>query len=327
MYRIGQGFDFHRFSTQGDHLILGGVKIPFAGSLMAHSDGDILLHALMDALLGALGLPDIGHFFPDTDSLFKDISSVKLLNDVLAKLDQANYTLCNADITIISEIPKMGPHREVILENLSRLLKTEPNRLSLKATTVEKMGAIGAKEGMACSAVVLLRQKEPSPAPLKSTSKTNANITRKSDSVLVFTDGACSGNPGPGGWGALIQSPKGEQELSGGELSTTNNRMELEAVIQALRFLIQEGIDQAELYTDSQYVKNGITQWVHNWKTNQWKTAAKKPVLNQDLWQTLDELNQKLQISFHWLKGHAGHPENERCDALARAEIIKLHNS
>ncbi|PKL15432.1 MAG: ribonuclease HI [Spirochaetae bacterium HGW-Spirochaetae-6] len=177
---------------------------------------------------------------------------------------------------------------------------------------------------MACSAVVLLRKK--SPAPTQAAVKSNSTA-RKPDGVLVFTDGACSGNPGPGGWGALIQSPQGEIELSGGAFATTNNRMELEAVIQALRFLQSEGIEQAELYTDSQYVKNGITQWVHNWKINQWKTAAKKPVLNQDLWQTLDELNQKLKISFHWLKGHAGHPENERCDALARSEIIKLQEN
>ena len=274
MYRIGQGFDFHRFSPQGDHLVLGGEKIPFDGSLIAHSDGDILLHALMDALLGALGLPDIGHFFPDTDSLFKDISSAKLLSIVLSKLHEANYTLSNADITIISEIPKIGPYRDAILKNLSLLLDTELSRLSLKATTVEKMGAIGAKEGMACSAVVLLRKK--SPAPTQAAVKSNSTA-RKPDGVLVFTDGACSGNPGPGGWGALIQSPQGEIELSGGAFATTNNRMELEAVIQALRFLQSEGIEQAELYTDSQYVKNGITQWVHNWKSISGKPPPKNP--------------------------------------------------
>lgn len=134
--------------------------------------------------------------------------------------------------------------------------------------------------------------------------------------VDVFTDGACSGNPGPGGWGVLLRWNGIEKELKGGEPETTNNRMELMAAIQALSALKRPML--VRLHTDSQYVKNGITGWIHGWKRNGWKTAAKDPVKNEDLWRRLDELVQKHQVEFHWVKGHAGHPENERADQLAR---------
>ncbi|WP_114395072.1 ribonuclease HI [Oleisolibacter albus] len=134
--------------------------------------------------------------------------------------------------------------------------------------------------------------------------------------VDVFTDGACSGNPGPGGWGAILRWNGIEKELKGGEPETTNNRMELMAAIQALSALKRPML--VRLHTDSQYVKNGITGWIHGWKRNGWKTAAKDPVKNEDLWRRLDDLVQKHQVEFHWVKGHAGHPENERADQLAR---------
>jgi len=133
--------------------------------------------------------------------------------------------------------------------------------------------------------------------------------------LQIYTDGACSGNPGPGGWGVLMLSGGEEKELYGGEMETTNNRMELMAAIQAL-----EGLSKArdvDLYTDSKYVGDGITKWLPNWKKNGWKTAAKKPVKNADLWQRLEEATQRHDVNWHWVKGHAGHPENERADALA----------
>lgn len=138
----------------------------------------------------------------------------------------------------------------------------------------------------------------------------------------AYTDGACSGNPGPGGWGALLQAKEGdtvlkERELKGGEPVTTNNRMELLAAIHALETL---GRGTAiTVVTDSQYVKNGVTGWIHGWKRNGWKTAAKKPVKNAELWQRLDAAAQRHDVTWQWVKGHAGHPENERADALARA--------
>ena len=138
-------------------------------------------------------------------------------------------------------------------------------------------------------------------------------------SVEIFTDGACSGNPGPGGWGALLRHGKTERELYGGEHETTNNRMELMAAIEALNAL--KGPCRVNLSTDSKYVKDGITQWIHNWKARGWKTAAKKPVKNQDLWMALDEAISHHEITWEWVKGHAGHPENERADELARAGI------
>ena len=141
--------------------------------------------------------------------------------------------------------------------------------------------------------------------------------------VDIFTDGACSGNPGPGGWGALLRCKNVEKELSGGEKETTNNRMELTAVINALSALKTEC--DVSLYTDSKYVMNGINEWMPNWKKNGWKTSNKKSaVKNVDLWQQLDELCSRHQIRWIWVKGHAGHPENERVDELARNAIKNL---
>ena len=134
--------------------------------------------------------------------------------------------------------------------------------------------------------------------------------------VRIFTDGACRGNPGPGGWGALLQWKEAERELTGGEPMTTNNRMELMAAIAALESL-KRGV-AAEIYTDSRYVKNGITQWIGNWKRRGWVNADRKPVKNQDLWRRLDDALKPHAVTWHWVKGHAGHPENERADGLAR---------
>ena len=134
--------------------------------------------------------------------------------------------------------------------------------------------------------------------------------------IDIFTDGAYSGNPGPGGWGVLIIDGENRIELFGGERDTTNNRMELIAAIRALEETNAE--TPVRLYTDSQYVKNGINQWINGWKRNGWKTASKKPVKNQDLWEALDAQTQNRKIEWHWVKGHAGHPGNEHADALAR---------
>jgi ribonuclease HI len=134
--------------------------------------------------------------------------------------------------------------------------------------------------------------------------------------VIIHTDGACSGNPGPGGWGAILEYRGVEKELYGGEPETTNNRMELTAAIEALSALKRPST--VELHTDSKYLRDGITQWIHNWKRNGWKTSAKKPVKNADLWRRLDELLASHEIEWHWVKGHAGHDLNERADELAR---------
>ncbi|WP_435408749.1 ribonuclease HI [Pleionea litopenaei] len=140
----------------------------------------------------------------------------------------------------------------------------------------------------------------------------------------MFTDGACKGNPGPGGWGVLLRSGKHEKELYGGESETTNNRMELTAAIEGLKALKRPC--QVELTTDSQYVRKGITEWMDNWKARGWKTAAKKPVKNADLWSELDELVQRHQVNWHWVKGHSGHRENEIADELANKGVIELSN-
>ncbi|MGB1540520.1 MAG: ribonuclease HI [Rickettsiales bacterium] len=142
--------------------------------------------------------------------------------------------------------------------------------------------------------------------------------------VTIYTDGACSGNPGPGGWGALLRYGEAEKELSGGELETTNNRMELMAAIRALQAL--KHACAVELYTDSTYVKDGITQWIFNWKKNNWRTANKKPVKNADLWQELDEAVSRHKVNWHWVKGHAGDADNERVDELARNAVIREQN-
>ncbi|MCB9964226.1 MAG: ribonuclease HI [Rhodospirillales bacterium] len=139
--------------------------------------------------------------------------------------------------------------------------------------------------------------------------------------IQIYTDGACSGNPGPGGWGAILRAGRHEKELSGGAEATTNNRMELTAAIEALRALKKPS--DVDLFTDSSYVQKGVTEWLRGWKARGWKTADKKPVKNQDLWEALDAVLQKHAVAFHWVKGHAGHPENERADQLAVAAIPK----
>ncbi len=136
-----------------------------------------------------------------------------------------------------------------------------------------------------------------------------------SESIRIWTDGACLGNPGPGGWGALLRWNGHEKELSGGEADTTNNRMELMAAIQALEALKRPSV--VDLTTDSQYVRKGMLEWMANWKRNGWKTSAKKPVKNAELWKRLDTAVARHQVRWHWVKGHSGHPENERADELA----------
>lgn len=143
--------------------------------------------------------------------------------------------------------------------------------------------------------------------------------------VEIYTDGACSGNPGPGGWGALLRIGGAETELCGGDPATTNNRMELLAVIEALQSLPERV--EARVYTDSQYVQKGISEWIHNWKRRGWKTASKEPVKNEDLWRRLDALAADHRLEWHWVRGHAGHPENERADALARAGLEQSRRS
>lgn len=141
-------------------------------------------------------------------------------------------------------------------------------------------------------------------------------MTNDENTVVIFTDGACSGNPGPGGWGALLHYRNTEKELSGGEAESTNNRMELMAAIMALESLTRP--IKVCLYTDSTYVRDGITKWIHGWRKNGWRTAAKKAVKNVDLWQRLDLAAERHTIDWRWIKGHAGHPGNERADELAR---------
>ena len=140
--------------------------------------------------------------------------------------------------------------------------------------------------------------------------------------VTIYTDGACSGNPGPGGWGAILQFGDTTKELNGGEAHTTNNRMELMAAIAALEALKRPCA--VDLHTDSQYLRNGIMTWIHGWKKNGWRTSDNKPVKNVDLWKRLDEALAHHKIQWHWVKGHAGHPMNERADELARAGIVAV---
>lgn len=142
-------------------------------------------------------------------------------------------------------------------------------------------------------------------------------MSESDDAVEMFTDGACLGNPGPGGWGVLLRWRERERELSGGEAVTTNNRMELTAAIEGLEALKRGA--RVRLHTDSTYVRDGITRWIHAWKRNGWRTAARKPVKNEDLWRRLDAAVAGHDIEWHWVRGHSGHPENERADALAGA--------
>lgn len=143
--------------------------------------------------------------------------------------------------------------------------------------------------------------------------------------VVIHTDGACSGNPGPGGWAAMLEFGKHKRELSGGVPATTNNRMELQAAIEALNALKEPCA--VEIHTDSEYLKNGVQSWMINWKRNGWMTKARKPVKNVDLWQQLDQAITRHQIKWHWVKGHAGQEGNERCDELATEAVAKIRAS
>ena len=145
------------------------------------------------------------------------------------------------------------------------------------------------------------------------------------EAIDIYTDGACSGNPGPGGWGAVLKSGRHEKEIWGGEPQTTNNRMEILAVIRALEQLKRKGMT-VKVHTDSQYVQKGISEWIHGWKARGWLTSGKKPVKNADLWHVLDEIAAYHTVEWHWVKGHAGHPGNERADALARRGVEAARN-
>lgn len=140
--------------------------------------------------------------------------------------------------------------------------------------------------------------------------------------VVIHTDGACKGNPGPGGWGAVVKYGKHQKEICGGEPETTNNRMELQAAIEGLKLLNRRC--EVHLYTDSSYVKNGIQQWLAGWKKKGWKTSARQPVKNRDLWQALDEQTQRHDVTWHWVKGHSGDPGNERADELANEGVLMV---
>ena len=157
--RIGQGYDVHAFGA-GNSLTIGGVTIPFTRSLIAHSDGDVLIHALMDAMLGALALGDIGHHFPDTDEKYKGYSSRKLLQHINRLIREKGFKIGNADITLVAEAPKMAPYLQPMIDNLAQDLECSISQLNVKATTTEKLGFTGRGEGIACYAVVLLKAKE-----------------------------------------------------------------------------------------------------------------------------------------------------------------------
>jgi ribonuclease HI len=154
----------------------------------------------------------------------------------------------------------------------------------------------------------------------------NSSIVPSDETIIdIFTDGACSGNPGPGGWGAILRQGEHVRELCGGEPGTTNNRMEMLAVIEALQSLKRSV--KARVYTDSQYVQKGISEWIHSWKRRGWKTADKQPVKNEDLWRRLDALAAEHSLEWHWVRGHNGHVENERADALARQGLEHARNN
>ncbi len=189
----------------------------------------------------------------------------------------------------------------LLKDDMKRLLFTV--RSLLGASDVRKTAEEGAEP-----------EKEKAPEPA-----TPGHSIKRAVKAEVFTDGACQGNPGPGGWGAIVRIGRRTKEISGAEARTTNNRMEMTAIIEALKELPPGS--HVVLTTDSQYVQKGITQWIKNWKRNGWKNAAKEPVKNADLWKILDELNRKHVIEWRWVRGHAGHRENERCDELARKAI------
>ena len=211
-------------------------------------------------------------------------------------------------------IKGFGPHNDWLLAALQRLAGINPNPFAntTAARLAPSPGCEGGREAGPDGSRRTQNEsppQEPQPGGLKH--------------VTIHTDGACRGNPGPGGWAAVLRHRAHLKELAGGDPATTNNRMELTAAIEALGALkMQSAVD---LFTDSAYLRNGVTQWLARWKVNGWRTIDRKPVKNEDLWRRLDALCGRHRVRWHWLKGHAGHSENERCDRLARAEISKLN--
>ena len=200
-------------------------------------------------------------------------------------------------------------------ENISLI---EARRLMLTLRT-----AMGENEHASSADASVHHRKSPRGTSLPERQSEVPDTHQATDVVEIFTDGACKGNPGPGGWGAILRSKGRETEISGNNRDTTNNRMEMTAVIEALKKLRKPS--KVVIHTDSQYVKNGLTSWLPRWKRNGWITSTKKPVKNAELWRSMEALCNKHSVRWVWVRGHSGHPENERCDELATSAILKLY--
>ncbi|HOJ50803.1 MAG TPA: 2-C-methyl-D-erythritol 2,4-cyclodiphosphate synthase [Spirochaetota bacterium] len=323
MYRIGQGFDFHKFGD-GNFIVLGGIKIDFNRGVIAYSDGDVIIHSIIDSLLGAIGFNDIGLLFPDTDKSLKGIDSTIMLKKVMEIVYKKGFNIVNVDITFLAENPRIKDFRDKIINKLASLLRIEKSRIGLKATTTEKMGAIGREEGIAASSVVLLKEESVNNEQCK---KTLFEEIGNKDNVLIYTDGSCIGNPGPGGWSFIIVKDNKEIfSLSDGEKTTTNNKMEIKAVLEALKYLKDTDYKTVTIFTDSQYVSNALNSWLIEWNKNGWKTTGKKDVANKELWvqvyNLLNEMRDRV-INFKWIKSHNGDIFNEKCDSMAREVAVK----
>jgi len=278
--RVGHGFDVHRL-TAGRKLILGGVEIPFDRGLLGHSDADVLTHAVMDAILGALGADDIGTHFPDTDAEYKNISSLVLLERVVGMMHKANYRIGNIDALLHADKPKVKEYIPAMRETLARVLECDERNVNVKATTWEGLGFAGTGEGMAASAVCILYPDpvagfkktakrdvaslfpdEPSPDPkAKQAQRTKlSKRVRKKEAFEAYIDGASRGNPGPSAIGVIVRDPEGIilAEISEAIGEATNNVAEYQALIRALEECRLLKAQQVIVYTDSELLERQI---------------------------------------------------------------------
>ena len=332
MFRIGHGFDVHPFK-KGRKLILGGIEFDFELGLEGHSDADVILHAVMDAILGALGEGDIGNHFPNTDPKYKNISSRKLLRIVSSMLAESEYCIGNIDITVHAEKPKLASKTQEMRMNLAEDLNCWFERINIKATTWEGLGYVGRCEGIAADAVVLLsRSKEDKEKNIEETAsgemKKTKKMEKKSESqclfdieepiekrvktkglIVIYSDGASKGNPGPAGAGAVIENGEGEliAEISMFLGPMTNNQAEYQALILALNEVAAMRPEKLIIRSDSELMIRQLS--------GEYKVKDEKLILLFNI------VKQQLKMLSSWDVEHISRGENSRADTLANQAI------
>lgn len=319
MFRIGHGFDVHPL-TKDRKLILGGVQIDHESGLAGHSDADVVIHALMDSILGAMGKGDIGMHFPDTDPKYKDISSIDLLKQVHLLMKKNEFVLVNADLTVHAEVPKIAPFVDKMRANIASTIDCDIAKINIKATTWEKLGFVGREEGIAADAVVLISKSKSNPHS-ETKEKTKKPLVLFDDDtpierriktkgeIIVYTDGASRGNPGPSAAGAVIEDADGKslQEISMFLGEMTNNQAEYQALILALKDVVSMRPEHVTIRMDSELIVKQI--------------KGEYKIKNEKLIPLASIVKQQLMLLNSWRIEHVPREKNEKADHLANQAL------